>query len=121
MTPMPPQLWVYRARMMRVVDGDTIDIELDAGFRSHRIERIRLLGVNAPEARGISRLDGEMATTYVRDWLISDGAPDAWPLRIQTEKSDSFGRYLGRLWRISDGRELNADLLDSGHAVPYRE
>lgn len=121
MTAMPPQLWVYRSRVVRVVDGDTVDIEIDAGFRSHRIERIRLLGVNAPEVKGISRLDGDAATAYVRAWLSSDGSPDAWPLRIQTEKSDSFGRYLGRLWRISDGRELNADLLDSGHAVPFKE
>lgn len=118
MQTMPGQLWVFRARPVRAVDGDTIDVIIDAGFRSTRTERLRLLGVNTPELHGASRAAGLAAKAYVEAWLAAAGGA-AWPLVLRTEKSDEFGRYLGRVWRASDGACLNDDLLSSGHAVPF--
>ena len=46
-----PDIWAYRARPLKVVDGDTLDVALDAGFRNFREERLRLLGLNTPSAR----------------------------------------------------------------------
>jgi micrococcal nuclease len=112
-------LWVYRARIARAVDGDTIDVVIDAGFRSTRTERLRLSGVNCPEVHGATKAAGDAATAFTQAWLRVGIGLDAWPLIVRTEKSDVFGRYLARVWRVSDGAELNADLLASGHAVPF--
>jgi endonuclease YncB( thermonuclease family) len=118
---MPDRLWVYRATFERVVDGDTIDVRVDAGFRNYRRERVRLLGVNAPESRGPSRDDGQASRVYVETWLQTaemDTADDHWPLILETSKSDVFGRWLATLWRVSDGECLNIEILQAGYAVP---
>lgn len=121
MTPLPAPLWVFRARPVRVVDGDTVDVELDVGFHGRRVERVRLLGVDCPE-RG--QPGWHEATAYVADWLVGAGGrslgTDAWTLVVETEQSDAFGRYLALVWRVSDGRCLTDDLLDAGLAAPYR-
>lgn len=114
-----PAIWAYRARVERVVDGDTLQIVIDQGLNTHRAERIRLLGVNTPEMRGPSRPAGLAAAGYVTSWLGLVPADDEWPLIVQTAKGDAFGRWLARVWRRHDGRELNADLIESGHAVVF--
>lgn len=118
MTPPPAQLWVFRARVHRLIDGDTIDVILDCGLTTYRTERLRLLGVDTPETRGPSRPAGLASTEYVRAWLSAADLGD-WPLIVQTHKSDSFGRYLGMVWRASDGQCLNDCLLSAGMAVEY--
>lgn len=118
---MPSQHWVFRARVLRVVDGDTCDLEIDVGLHGRRVERMRLLGVNAPEVHGPTRPAGLAATQYALSWLDSAAtSPDPWPLIVQTSRSDVFGRFLSTVWRCLDGRCLNADLLAAGHAVPFR-
>lgn len=116
MQPIPAQLWVYRARVERVIDGDTLAIRLDQGLHTERVEQVRLLGVNTPEVKGASRPAGLAATAFVKRWL-SDAGGD-WPLVVQTEKSDAFGRFLATVWDAA-GRCLNDDLLSAGHAVPF--
>lgn len=119
MTEMSGQLWTYRSKLIRVVDGDTIDLEIDQGFRSYRMERIRLLHVNAPEVHGLTKVAGDAATAFTRDWLRVGVALDPWPLTVQTSKSDDFGRFLGIVWRQGDPISLNQALLTSAHAVAY--
>lgn len=118
--PMPVRLWVYRARVTAVIDGDTLDVILDQGLHTHRTERLRLLGVNTPELRGPTRAAGLAAKAFVVSWLAEAGAGE-WPVRIETVKADSFGRYLCWLWRVSDCRNLSDDLLATGHAAPYED
>jgi len=121
-TTMPSQAWVYRARALRAVDGDTLDVELDQGLHTRRLERLRLLGVNAPEVHGPSRDAGLAATAWTRGWLdaAATGAPGvAWPLLLQTTRSDVFGRWLATCWRVGDGACLNDDILAAGMAVPF--
>ena len=120
MTTKPAQLWVYRARLERVIDGDTLDVTIDCGFHGFRTERLRLLGVNTPERKGATRAAGDEALRFVQTWLglAAVAAGGAWPLVIQTEKADAFGRFLATVWGV-DGACLNADLLATGHAVPF--
>ena len=115
---MPPDIWAYRARAERVIDGDTLQIVIDAGLNCYRTERIRLLGVNAPEVKGPTRPAGLAAAAFVTDWLARVPFDEDWPLIVQTAKGDAFGRWLARVWR-PDGRCLNDDLLTAGHAVPF--
>lgn len=121
---MPSQRFVYRARVTRVVDGDTLDLEIDQGMNSRRIERVRLLGINTPEVRGPSREAGLAATEFVRAWCQlkqMEAGPESWPLVIQTEKADAFGRYLAHVWSAKSGEYLNKAILEAGHALPYEE
>lgn len=115
---MPMQQWVFPAQLIRVIDGDSAVLRLDCGFNTYRIDHIRLLGVDAPEVRGVSRERGLAATAYVRGWFaLTTGE---WPLVIETHKSDAFGRYLGTIWDANTGDCLNSSLLASGHAVVYQ-
>lgn len=110
--------WIWNCQIYDVIDGDTIDVKIDCGFHSVRTERIRLLGINCPE-RGAP--GGHEATEFTRDWITEEYKESYSGFVIQTSKSDSFGRYLGTIWRNHDGRCLNTDLLESGHAVEFRK
>ncbi|MFF9287523.1 thermonuclease family protein [Streptomyces griseosporeus] len=105
-------MYVYGARVVRVVDGDTIDFDIDLGFSTHLFQRVRLLGINCPE-HGTPQ--GEAATAYVRKW-ITDHGPD-FTLRTELDRREKFGRVLGTV--IADVRSLNDDLVAAGHAARY--
>lgn len=115
---MPSQLWVYRASWDRVIDGATVEVRVDAGFRNYCLKRLRLLGVHAPAMHGVT-LDAA-ARTFVVRWLETAEAgagDDQWPLVIQTSKPDASGCFLSLVWRTCDQRSLNQDLLDAVHAA----
>lgn len=116
--------WVRQARALRVIDGDSLSIELDLGFNMRYVGSIRLDGIDTPELRGrapeeIAR--GQDAKRYVVTWLIDAArdASEAWPLEIETNRVDKYGRWLAYVWRKSDGRCLNTDLIESGRAREY--
>jgi micrococcal nuclease len=118
--PMPIHGWIFPARLVRVIDGDTQVYQIDQGMHSYRVETIRLFGVNAPEMHGATKLTGDRATLFTQQWITQADCKQAeWPLVLQTFKSDVFGRYLAIVWRTSDGACLNDDLLSSGNAVIY--
>ena len=110
----------YNAKVVRVVDGDTLDLMVDLGFSIHHKIRVRLNGVNTPESRTRDLAEkalGLKAKDYVVDWL--DGHPEI-VLETSKDKAGKFGRILATIW--SDGEMtacLNKDLIDSGNAVEY--
>ncbi len=110
-----PDLYCYRARVRRVVDGDTLDVEIDAGFDMYTHKRLRLLGVNTPEKKGATRDAGIAAMVFTKNWVAVDIGE--WPLIVQTHKSDAFGRWLATVYVGS--RCLNDDLLAAGQAIPF--
>jgi micrococcal nuclease len=114
---MPLHSWVFPARLVKVVDGDTVDVLIDQGMHAHRIERLRLLSVNAPETHIPTKVAGDAATAFVVGWMGM--AVGEWPLVVETHKSDVFGRYLALVFRITDGACLNDDLIASGNAAPF--
>ena len=116
--PAPERAYVFRARLERIIDGDSLDLFIDCGLHAYRLERVRLYGVDAPEVRGPERPRGEDATEYVGQWLVeAHGNADnlAWPLLVATYKSDAFGRYLALIWD-DEGRCLNDDIIAAGYA-----
>lgn len=115
----------YKARVLRVVDGDTLDVLVDMGFGCMCTQRLRLLGVNTPELRPRKGTAAEkedekrraiQATEYVERVLPNN-------IIIDTEKDDAFGRYLAEIYFFDSGQwsHLNALLLEKGHAVPYKK
>lgn len=101
----------YSAVVRRVIDADTIDLDVDMGFRAWRMrERFRLAGINAPEMRGPQRVAGQAAKVWLEAAL-----PVGSAVVIETAKDpDSFGRWIATVW--CDGVCLNEALVHAGHA-----
>ena len=89
--------FVYRADVMRILDGDTIQARLDLGFDVWKKERIRFAMVDAPALREDG---GEEAFAYVRDQLAK-----AKVVVIATNKEDVHGRYIGHIFYSTDERD----------------
>jgi micrococcal nuclease len=112
-------IYEYNARLTRVVDGDTVWLDVDLGFGVHANSDFRLYGINTPEVIGATRAAG-LAAKAELERLLSLGS-----LRIETHKgdeSDKYGRWLANLYvRQVDGVELrvNERLVSGGFAKAY--
>jgi micrococcal nuclease len=114
--------YVRAVRVTRIVDGDTIDVEVDLGFRVSTKVRVRLSGVDTPEVRGPERPEGLKSSDFVRRWVgeSTEWSTEDFPLRMRSTKTGKFGRWLADIWSPRDpGVTLNQVLLDTGHADPY--
>ena len=121
-TPPPaPHRWLYPCRVLRVIDGDTVEVLLDRGFHDYAQRSVRLLGVNCPEIHAPDPAPGEAARQFTDTWIATTGQPDgAYPFLLESNRYEKYGRTLGTLWR-PDGACLNADLLTSGHAAVLKD
>jgi len=94
-------LYEYKALIYNVVDGDTMDFEIDLGFGIRYEGRLRLYGVNTPEVRGPEKERGLIVKEYVRDLL------EGHEVVLQTVKwKGKYGRYIAKVMfeeRISTG------------------
>lgn len=108
----------WPCRVIRVLDGDTLEVEIDRGFHDYSRKTVRLLGVNAPETHGAEREAGEAVRNWLLAWLDrSDAFLTSFPLQLLSlDKPDKFGRVLGD---ISTGSSIVAQLLTFGYAKPY--
>lgn len=101
--------WVFPAHCTNVVDGDTLDVVCDLGFRCTREVRVRLAEVDTAEIYGPDASEqGQEQVAFVREWLAqAEGqAKDTWPLEVRTEKeTGKYGRYIARVKR-PDGERL---------------
>ena len=114
----------YGARVLNVVDGDTIDLMIDLGFDIHHKIRVRLYGVNTPESRTKDAAEKEMglkAKSFTKDWL--DGHQWVFVNTIP-DKNDKYGRILAKIYssdQIGDPKTacLNTDIIQAGFAREY--
>lgn len=108
-------MYNYRARLVRVIDGDTVELEIDLGFRVSIRDKVRLYGINAPERRGTTMEAGDAATQYLSH-LLQTHAPDGI-LTIHTYRDarEKYGRWLGTL--LASGRDINRMMVHAGHAT----
>jgi len=104
-------MFEYRAELVRVVDGDTVDLLVDLGFNTFIRDRFRLSGIDAYETRGEEREKGLEAKDYLIDTL------NAKELVITTSQNTKgkYGRWLSTIH--ADGVNVNQLLVDKGHAV----
>lgn len=114
------KLFHYRCEVTRVVDGDTIDVDIDLGFNIKYSERVRLLGINTPETRTRDleeKAKGLEAKDFVITWL-EDMADNCPIIETKVDKKGKFGRILGRVLN-DEGECLNDTLVELGHATVY--
>lgn len=114
---MTGELWNYRAKAIRAIDGDTIRVRIDLGFRiSHDID-VRLANVDCPELRRGTleeREAGKLARDAAQRWLDS-WASTEWPLTVTTGRGRSFNRWVGTI--KAGGESLSEHLVELGHAI----
>jgi micrococcal nuclease len=118
-------MYVYNAKCTRVVDGDTIDAEIDLGFDVKIKKRIRLAGINAPESRTRNLVEkklGLAAKEKLKDMM--EGAANCFEL--ESKELGKYGRVLGKLHidKIA-GKDvitkvcINDELVKLGYATEY--
>ena len=115
-------MFEYRCKLVKVVDGDTVDIDIDLGFGVWlNDQRVRLYGVDTPESRTRDpeeKVYGKAAKEFVINFL------DDKDLILKTKVYDAkgkFGRILGEIWRTTNyaDKSVNEYLIEKHHAVSY--
>lgn len=113
-------MYQYNAIITKVIDGDTVDVDIDLGFEVWlRNQRIRLYGIDTPESRTSDKTEkvfGNLAKGKVLEFC-----PVGSQIILQTKTDDSrgkYGRILGELI-TKDGTNVNTFLVDNAYAVSY--
>jgi len=118
-------MYNYNAKCVRVVDGDTIDAEIDLGFDVKIKKRIRLAGINAPESRTRNKVEKKLGLA-AKERLVDlmDGAANCFEL--ESSEFGKYGRVIGKLHinKLSGKDTLtqvcvNDLLVKEGYAVEY--
>ena len=110
----------YVKKVTKVVDGDTIDVDIDLGFDISFSSRVRLAGIDTPESRTTDKAEkalGLEAKAYLKAAIDS-----AKTVVIKTEKmnsSEKYGRILGWLYLDGDTVSVNDQMINDGHAWGY--
>lgn len=102
--------WVFEAQLVRVIDGDTYVFSMDVGFDIYPHITVRIMGINSPEIKGATKVQGMISRDYAEDFLMS-----AEYIEIRTERDMSFTRYLGDIY--VDGENLATHMASNGYAV----
>jgi micrococcal nuclease len=115
-------MYQYKCKINKVLDGDTVDIDLDLGFNIILAnQRVRMAGVDTPESRTSNK--EEKPRGILSKKKLAEKLPiGSWQI-IETQRSDNnddkFGRILG-LFILEDGTNVNDWLIKNNYAVPYK-
>ena len=114
------KMFEYRSKLLKIVDGDTIDVDLDLGFSVVlKKQRIRLYGINTPESRTRDLEEkryGLAAKARLRE-LLEAAETITVKTAIDKKARGKYGRILGTIY--ADDINVNDKLLEEGHAVEY--
>lgn len=111
-------MYQYKAVVERVVDGDTLDVIIDLGFKITTHQRIRMANINTPETYNVKKDSEEYhkglaAKKYVEQRLTANNNE----ILLETEKvTEKYGRYVGTIWLADKEITLNDELVETGHA-----
>lgn len=108
---------LYRGKVLRWVDGDTLDAQVDLRHGLTRHVRIRLAGIAAPETRGQQRPFG-IVTKHIVEMRFPDGI-DIGLEDYGDADEDAFGRWLCRVGTVTTGIDIGEWLIENGFAIPY--
>jgi micrococcal nuclease len=125
-----PCTFKYRVSSLeKVVDGDTIDVNIDLGFDVCTKQRVRLLGIDTPESRTRDieeKKFGLLSKKKLKEWCLKAVASEKDDIEIELRcpEADSrgkFGRVLAEVWVSEEGHWTNVNrwMCEEGYAVPY--
>tara|TARA_R110002126_G_scaffold147165_9_gene293247 strand:- start:1989 stop:2417 length:429 start_codon:yes stop_codon:yes gene_type:complete len=121
-------MYEYKVKVLRVVDGDTIDVDVDLGFGiKYAKQRVRLHGIDTPESRTRDleeKVYGKLAKAHLKELLTKT------PIIMLCHDKGKFGRILGELFYIAKENEdtryevdtkvsINQQMITDHHAVAY--
>lgn len=110
----------YVKKVSKVVDGDTIDVDIDLGFDISFSSRVRLAGIDTPESRTADKM--EKALGLESKAYLKHAIDNAKSVVIKTEKMDSsekYGRILGWVFLDGSDKSINQEMIDKGYAWGY--
>ena len=109
--------YTYKAEILKVVDGDTVDVKIDLGFSVYVIHRIRLNGIDTPEKND---KDAEVrALADVAHKRLLELCPVGSTVTLETFKADKYGRYLADIYTETHTDSVNQLLVEEQLAKPY--
>jgi len=111
----------YDVKVIKVVDGDTVDVDIDLGFGVMlKDERVRIMGIDTPESRTRDKVEdlfGEAAKARLKELMVNGGKLITTEDKKGEDMKGKFGRILGD-FKV-DGRKVTEILVEEGHAVAY--
>jgi len=114
-------MWTYRAKVVRVIDGDTVDVDIDLGFGIwQKNERVRIMGIDTPESRTRNKIEkkfGLAAKAKLKSLLGKTTVLKTSINKKGVDMKGKFGRVLGDF--LVDGKKVTEIMCKTGHAVPY--
>ena len=110
-------MYRYKVKVIRVVDGDTVDVDIDLGFgMTYKKQRVRMLGIDTPESR-TRDLEEKFYGKASKANLIK--ILDGQDVELVSHDKGKFGRILGELFIGGASYSVNQQQIDEHHAVPY--
>tara|TARA_R110000787_G_scaffold112936_2_gene221836 strand:- start:472 stop:879 length:408 start_codon:yes stop_codon:yes gene_type:complete len=110
-------MYEYKVTLDRVIDGDTVDVDIHLGFNVVLAkQRIRLHGIDTPESRTRNKEEkvrGLISKEYLKSICESS------TIRLRSKDRGKFGRILGLLYMDEETISINQKMCDDGYAVPY--
>ena len=114
-------MWTYRAKVIRVIDGDTVDVDIDLGFGIwQKNERVRIMGIDTPESRTRNKIEkkfGLAAKAKLQSLLGKDAVLKTTINKKGVDMKGKFGRVLGDF--LIDDKSVATIMCETGHAVAY--
>lgn len=114
-------MYEYRVKkLLNVVDGDTIDVDIDLGFDISLSKRVRMAGIDTPESRTTNKI--EKALGLEAKEYLKKNIKDAKDIVIKTELPDSsekYGRILGWIYADGSSKSINEMMIEDGYAWGY--
>ncbi len=115
------RMYEYKAKITRVVDGDTLKALVDVGFKIHHDVTLRLFGIDCPETR-TRNLEEKEKGFEAKDRVIELLEISNYEVNIKSHGVDKYGRCLAEVVSITphgESKNINRLLLDEGFAVDY--
>ena len=110
-------MYRYKVSVVRVVDGDTVDVDIDLGFgMTYKKQRVRMLGIDTPEIRTrdlVEKKFGKASKAHLQSILERDD------IELVSHDKGKFGRILGELFLGDSLYSINQQMIDEHHAVAY--
>lgn len=115
-------MYEYKATITKIVDGDTVDVDIDLGFGIWmKDERVRIMGIDTPESRTrdkVEKIFGLASKERLKSILGKTTTLKTFAAKDGEDMKGKFGRILGD-FIAEDGRMVTDIMIDEGHAVKY--
>ena len=110
-------MYRYKVSLVKVVDGDTVDVDIDLGFgMTYKKQRVRMLGIDTPESRTrdlVEKKFGNASKKHLK------GILESGDIELVSHDKGKFGRILGELFMGGSTFSVNQQMINEHHAVAY--